>query len=163
KARQAFGAPEVTTVQSTTVSSGEKSSGTPLLTASGYVVARRKAVVSAKIQGRLSELRVEEGSRARQGQGIARLQSSDYEAQVQRSRAGLERAQADLAENQRQLRLTRDLARDNVMARNDLEAAESRVRISEAALGQAQADLAFSEAQLQNTQIRAPFSGVVVK
>src|SRR5688572_5002344 len=30
--------------------------GMPLLTASGYVVARRKAVVSAKIQGRLAEL-----------------------------------------------------------------------------------------------------------
>ena len=40
----------------------------PILTASGYVVARRKAVVSAKIQGRLSELRVEEGSVVRDGE-----------------------------------------------------------------------------------------------
>ena len=41
--------------------------GSAILTASGYVVARRKAVVSAKIQGRLAELRVEEGSRVRNG------------------------------------------------------------------------------------------------
>jgi HlyD family secretion protein len=163
RARQSFGAPEVQTVQSVSMASGEGSTGTPLLTASGYVVARRKAVVSAKIQGRLAELRVEEGSRAREGQVIARLESSDYEAQVQRSHAGVERAQADLAENQRQLRLTRDLAREDIMARNDLEAAESRVRIAEAALGQAKADLAFTEAQLQNTLIRAPFTGVVLK
>jgi RND family efflux transporter MFP subunit len=66
-------------------------------------------------------------------------------------------------ENQRQLRLARDLARDNVMARNEMEAAESRVKIAEAAVGQARADLAFAEAQLQNTLIRAPFAGVVLK
>jgi RND family efflux transporter MFP subunit len=163
-ARQSLGSPEVRTVQSATAASGELSaSGAPVLTASGYVVARRKAVVSAKIQGRLAELKVEEGSHAREGEVIARLESTDYEAQVQRGRAGVERAQADLMENQRQLRLARDLARDNVMARNEMEAAESRVKIAEAALGQARADLAFAEAQLQNTLIRAPFTGVVLK
>ena len=163
RARQAFGAVEVQTVQSAAVRSGEASTGAPVLTASGYVVARRKAVVSAKIQGRLAELRVEEGSRAREGEIIARLESADYEAQVQRSRAGVERAQAELAENQRQLRVARDLARQSVLDQNQLEATESRVKMAEAALAQARADLAFAEAQFQNTLIRAPFTGVVVK
>ena len=76
-----------------------------MLDASGYVVARRKAVVSSKIQGRLAELRVEEGSRVREGQVIARLESSDYEAQVRRGAAMVQRAEADLGEQQRQLRL----------------------------------------------------------
>ena len=53
-------------------------SGTPLLTASGCVVARRKAVVSAKIQGRLADLRVEEGARVGQGEVIARLEGQGY-------------------------------------------------------------------------------------
>jgi len=43
------------------------------------------------------------------------------------------------------------------------DAAASRVRIAEAQVAQAKADLAFAEAQLQNTVIRAPFGGVVVK
>src|SRR5438128_8538896 len=80
--------------------------GTPVLTASGYVVARRKAVVSAKIQGRLAELNVEEGSRVVQGQVIARLDSADYQAQVDVARAQVQRAEADFAEQQRQGRLT---------------------------------------------------------
>src|SRR5262249_42421810 len=118
RARQAFGAPEVRTVQSVTeASDGTASSGAPVLTASGYVVARRRAVVSAKIQGRLAELRVEEGSHAREGDVIARLESTDYDAQVQRSRAGVSRAEADLAENQRLFRLAKDLSREDVMAR----------------------------------------------
>jgi HlyD family secretion protein len=163
RGRQAFGAPEVETVQSTTARLGESAAGTPVLTASGYVVARRKAVVSAKIQGRLSELKVEEGSRVRQGDILARLDSADYEAQVLRAEAGIQRAAADLGENQRQVRLARDLAREKVLAEDQLEASESRVKIAEAALSQAKADLAFASAQLQNTVIRAPFGGTVVK
>ncbi len=163
RAQQAFSATEVATTTASVSRDEAPSAGTPVLTASGYVVARRKAVVSAKIQGRLSELRVEEGSAVRNGEVIARLESLDYEAAVARSRAALLHAQADLAENQRQLRLSDDLAKQGVLDADQRDAAASRVRLAEAALAQAKADLDFNEAQLQNTLIRAPFSGVVVK
>ena len=163
RARDAFSAVEVQTVSPAVTEAGQATAGTPILTASGYVVARRKAVVSAKIQGRLANLKVEEASRVREGEVIARLESADYEAQVQRSRAQVQRANADLAENRRQHRVADRLAAENVLASDQLEAAASRVRIAEAGLAQAEADLAFSEAQLQNTLIRAPFSGTVVK
>ena len=134
-----------------------------MLSASGYVVARRKAVVSAKIQGRLSWLGVEEGSVVREGQVFARLESTDYEANVQRAKAAVQRAEADLGESQRQLRLAEDLTRQKIMGTDQRDATASRVRLAEASLAQARADVAFYEAQLANTQIRAPFSGVVVK
>ncbi len=163
--RAAFGAVEVETTRATLVAATDQRgpAGSPILTASGYVVARRKAVVSAKIQGRLSELHVEEGSRVRAGELIARLESADNEAQVLRARAAVARAQADLAEQRRQARVAADLASQSVLAKDALEAAESRVAIAAAALSQAEADVALYEALLQNTLIRAPFSGVVVK
>ena len=71
--------------------------------------------------------------------------------------------EADLAEFRRQLRLAEELAKQKIVAEDQREAAESRVRIAEAQLAQQRADLAFADAQLQNTVIRAPFSGVVVK
>jgi RND family efflux transporter MFP subunit len=163
RARQALSAPEVETARATVVRPSEASAGTPILTASGYVVARRKAVVSAKIQGRLAQLRVEEGSRVGQGEVIARLESNDYEAQVQRARAALQRALADLAESQRQLDLARRLTDEKIMSTDQLQTTESRVRVNEAAVSQARADVAYAEAQLANTVIRAPFSGTVVK
>jgi RND family efflux transporter MFP subunit len=163
RARQAFSAVEVETATAGVTRDVAPSAGTPILTASGYVVARRKAVVSAKIQGRLSELRVEEGSVVREGEPIARLESFDYEAAVVRARAAVQRAEADLAEYVRQARLAEDLAAQKIVAVDQRDAAASRVKIAEAALAQAKADLAFVEAQLQNTVIRAPFGGVVVK
>lgn len=162
-ARTALSGTEVETVRASVVRPAQAAAGAPLLTSSGYVVARRKAVVSAKIQGRLAELKVEEGSRVREGQLLARLESADYQAQVSRAAAQVERAQADLAENQRQLRLAEGLTRERVMAQDQLEAVQSRVRIAEAEVSQARADLDFARATLRNTSILAPFTGTVVK
>ena len=67
RVRQAMAAPEVETVRvAVTTAASDAPAGTPMLSASGYLVARRKAVVSAKIQGRLAILKVEEGSHVRE-------------------------------------------------------------------------------------------------
>jgi len=163
RARAALSAIEVETVRASVLRPAEAAAGAPMLTSSGYVVARRKAVVSAKIQGRLAELKVEEGSRVREGQLIARLESADYEAQVSRAAAQVQRARADLAENERQVRLAEGLTREKVMAQDQLEAVQSKVRIAEADVAQARADLDFAQATLRNTRILAPFTGTVVK
>jgi HlyD family secretion protein len=158
-----FRAVEIQTAQAAVIQRGGSDPGTPILTASGYVVARRKAVVSAKIQGRLSELKVEEGSRVREGEVIARLESTDYLAQIERARAAVGRAEADLSEFRRQAKIAGQLATAQVQSVDQRDAANSRVQQSEAALIQAKAELGVQEAFYQNTFIRAPFSGVVVK
>jgi RND family efflux transporter MFP subunit len=155
--------PEVRLVQASVSRSGGPIGGSAILTASGYVVARRKAVVSAKIQGRLAELRVEEGSRVREGELIARLESNDYEAQVERARAAYARAEAELAENERVLRQANRLAGQQIVAQDQVDVAQSRVRMAQAALGQARAEIQFAQAQLDNTRILAPFTGTVVR
>jgi HlyD family secretion protein len=156
-------AAEVETTHPTVQNFSRALVGSPVLAASGYVVARRQAIVSAKIQGRLAELKVEEGSHVHEGELIARLESADYQAQVEASRAEMQHAQADLAEQQRQLHIAQSLTQANVYSQDQLDAASSRVRLAEAALSQSRASLALSEANYQNTLIRAPFTGTVVK
>jgi len=163
QARRTLSTPEIETVTVAVSRDVAPSAGTPILTASGYVVARRQAVVSAKIQGRLEELRVEEGSEVAKGDILARLESSDFEAAVRRAEAAVQRAEADLAEQERLLRVAERLTAERVLAADQKEAAESRVRIATAQLAQQEADLAYVQAQMQHTIIRAPFAGVVVK
>jgi HlyD family secretion protein len=186
-----FSSVEVTAVSPVIEQTGSAAAGTPVLTASGYLVARREAVVSSKIQGRLSQLRVEEGSEVKTGDILARLESPDYEAQLARAHAVLEqseaalvsadaaiqRAEADLAESKRQLGVNERLSTDKLVPTDTLDATRSKVRMSDAALAQARADrvraaamltqskadVQLAEAQLANTVIRAPFSGTVVK
>jgi HlyD family secretion protein len=185
-------ATEVDTTTPRIERAGQAPSGSPVLTASGYVVARRKAVVSAKIQGRLAQLHVEEGSQVREGQIIARLESQDdYDAQVRRAeaavqqaeaqiaagRAAIRRAEADLVEARRQTAVNERLVKEQILATDTLEASRSRVTVLETAVGQAEAEVTrmeaaraqaeadrhFFEAQRANTIIRAPFTGVVLK
>lgn len=189
--RSATAAVEVGTVTPTVERSAAAPAGSPVLTASGYIVARREAVVSSKIQGRLAELRVEEGSEVAEGELIARLESNDFVASVARARAQLaqaqasmtasdaaiERAEADLAEARRQLDVAQRLHADKLVPVDQLDATRSRVRLAEASraqaraereratatIAQAQADLNYAGAMLQNTVIRAPFAGTVVR
>jgi RND family efflux transporter MFP subunit len=137
--------------------------GAPLLAASGYVVARKKAVVSAKIQGRLAELRVEEGSHVTEGEVIARLESTDYTANIERAKAAILHSEADLAEARRQSGIADRLEKEKVLSTDQRDAATSKVRLSEASLAQAKADLNYYNSLYDFTLIRAPFTGVVVK
>ncbi len=159
----AFGAVEVETTQASVQNTGGPNAGTPILTASGYLVARRQSVVSSKIQGRLSELNVEEGSVVHGGEIIARLEDADYVAAIAKAKADIEYARADLAEMQRQARLQRGLFNDKVVSQDALDAADAKVRLAQATIDQDQASLKMQQALLEFTNIRAPFDGVVIK
>ena len=74
-----------------------------LLNANGYVVADRKAAVGSKTSSRLVWLGVEEGSRVREGEILARLEADDVTAALARARSGLDTARADLAAASAQL------------------------------------------------------------
>ncbi len=158
-----FAAVEVEPVQASIQTTSGPSAGTPILTASGYLVARHQSVISSKIQGRLSALYVEEGSYVKKDEVIARLEDTDYRAAVAKAKADIEYAQANLAEMERQARLQQGLFKEKVVSQDALDAANSRVDLAKAAIDQDKAALLMQQANLDFTEIRAPFDGVVVK
>jgi HlyD family secretion protein len=132
------------------------------IVANGYVVARTKAAVSAKIPGRIATLGVSEGSQVRQGEVIARLDNADYaaavaeaEAQLASARATLIELQADRDQMERELQRVRDIRakNQNLVSQQDVETADSRaqqtaarVRAQEARVDAAGAALRFAQA-----------------
>src|SRR5690606_1920050 len=78
----------------TAVSLASGSAPASVLDASGYVVARRMATVSAKITGRVREVLIEEGMRVEEGQVMARLDPIDADAQRALSQSQLEAARS---------------------------------------------------------------------
>jgi len=158
-----FGAIEVETFQPTVESGNGPGAGTPILTASGYLVARRQSVVSSKIQGRISELKVEEGSVVTAGEVLATLDNQDALAAITKAKADIAYAKADLAEAQRQERLQEGLFNDKVVSQDALDASKSKVNLAEAAIQQDEASLQVQQAYLDFTTVRAPFAGIVVK
>lgn len=156
-------APEVATVNASVQSTSGPNAGTPILTASGYLVARRQSVVSAKIQGRISSLLVDAGSIVKEGQVLATLDNGDYIANIAKAKADIEYAKANLAEMERQLRLQQDMYQAKVVSQDSYDAARSKVQLARAAIDQDEANLKVQEAILDYTIVRAPFDGIVVK
>jgi len=151
---------------------GGEGAGAVSVVANGYVVARTKAAVSAKIPGRLASLAVSEGSEVRKGAVIARLDNADYVAAVEQANAQLASARATLTELaadrdelQREFVRTRDLRAQNpnLVSAQDAEGAESRARQGEARVDAAAAAVRFAQANLENTYVRAPFAGTVLR
>jgi RND family efflux transporter MFP subunit len=165
----------------TPVSSGGGSAGggATTVTANGYVVARVRAAVSAKIPGRIASLTVDGGSEVKRGQVIARLENADYAAAVAEAAANLANARAQLAEaaadrdqSARESRRTSQIHGESpeLISAQDAEAAKSRADQAAARAGAAQARidaaaaaLRVAEATLENTYIRAPFTGTVLR
>jgi RND family efflux transporter MFP subunit len=133
------------------------------ISANGYVVARTKASVSSKILGRLAWIGVTEGSELRAGEVIARLESADFEAALHAAQANVAELEAQTVQAQRELRRAQSLRTQDLVSDADLETAQTRLEVATAQANAARAQVGVSQATLENTRVRAPFSGTVLR
>ena len=134
-----------------------------VLTASGYVVARRQAAVASKGTGRLVYLGVEEGDQVKKGQVIARLENADVLASLRRARADLAVAEADLKDARESLKRQKLLLERALVAQAEYDAAEARYKKVMASIDAARFAVREAEVAVENTNIVAPFDGTVLR
>jgi RND family efflux transporter MFP subunit len=147
-----------------------------VLNATGYVVAQRKAAVASKATGRLVWLGVEEGSRVRKDEIIARLEDLDVRAtqaqaaaSLQVARANLEQGMAEMRDAETAVQRSRDLLQKGFVSQSSHDTAVARLDKAKASIASLQAGIAAAQANLrgadvavEQTLIRAPFDGVVL-
>lgn len=167
-------APEVRTAPVVAIASGGGGSAS-VLDASGYVVARRMATVSAKVTGRVKEVLIEEGMRVEEGQVLARLDPIDADAQrtlaasqVSASRSQADSVQAQLVEAEANANRLSQLVGQQLVSRAQYEQAIAQRDALRAQLATARRNsqvagdqLRIAEQGVDNTIVRAPFSGIV--
>lgn len=169
--------------------------------ANGSLAAQDRAVLSAKVPGRLETIVVDMGTRVKQGDLLARIEKGDYELRRQQAEAALAQARARLGlsltgeqdkaepENTSIAKEARavlgeatknhdrivKLREEGVLPDADVETAEAAYQVAVnryeesiheaknriATLKQRQVELALAEQQLQDTEIRAPFPGII--
>lgn len=149
-------------VEITTVSRVSPSQANAVLTASGYVVAQRKASIASKATGRLVYLGYEEGDRVKKGQIIARIESADVEAALTQAKASLEVSKADRNDAEQTLARANKLFERQLISQAELDAAQARYDRVIATISSAEAAIKAADVQLENTIIRAPFDGTIL-
>ncbi|MCX5813625.1 MAG: efflux RND transporter periplasmic adaptor subunit [Proteobacteria bacterium] len=147
-----------------------------LLNASGYVVPQRKAAVASKITGKIVSLLVEEGSKVRNGEIIARLENDDTIALEKQAAANLEVARSNLEQTKAELNdaginfnREKNLLEKEFTTKASYDTAEARYKKAMAAVGGGEASVKAYTAGLENarvilgyTLIRAPFDAIVL-
>ena len=158
------------------VATGGGSAAASVLDASGYVVARRMATVSAKITGRVREVLIEEGMAVAAGQVMATLDPVDADAQnaLARAQLGAARSQiagvrAQLAEAEANATRLSGLVQQQLVSRAQYDQAVAQRDALRAQLATVQRNaqvatesVRISDIGVDNTVVRAPFAGVVV-
>jgi len=131
------------------------------LDATGYVVARRQATLSAKILGKLIEVNVEEGQHVVSGQVVARLDDSNYAAALRQAQAQAGQARANLSDQEAIFERYRRLHAENAISTDAFETQRLAYDTARTQVDVANAAAALAQTYENDTVIRAPYAGVV--
>ncbi|MEO8502720.1 MAG: efflux RND transporter periplasmic adaptor subunit [Acidobacteriota bacterium] len=160
------------------VESAGGSGGGPgtVLNASGYVTARRRATISAKITGRVSEVLIDEGMKVEEGQVLARLDDRQAknelalaEAQASSARQSVEETTVRLEQARVDLKRAEELTSKGVSSQSTLDSARAdanslaaRLKVAREQVSVADKNTAVLAQELAETVVRAPFAGVAI-
>lgn len=165
---------EVRTAPVVAIASGGASAS--VLDATGYVVARRMATVSAKVTGKLRQVLIEEGQHVDAGQVMATLDPVDADAnrtlaaaQLSAARSQVGSVQAQLTEAEANARRLSSLVGQQLVSKSQYDQAIAQRDSLRAQLTTARRNakvagdqLAIADNGVDNTVVRAPFAGVVI-
>jgi HlyD family secretion protein len=136
---------------------------TQIVTANGTINPVALVNVGSQVSGTVMELNADFNDHVKKGQVLLKLDPTIFNAQVRQAEANLASAQASLrlaegtfARNERMVSQSylSPLALDQ--SRREFEVAQANVKLAQAQLARAQADL-------DNSVIRAPIDGVIIK
>lgn len=115
----------------------------------GTVRPKLRAVIEAKVSGRVARMLVAEGQRVAQGAPLADIDAKEIQARLDQALVMREQAE-------RELRRFKALIAQRAVTQSEFDAADARARIARGAVEEAQAMLAY-------THVTAPFAGVITR
>jgi HlyD family secretion protein len=157
----------------------------------GTLEARIRTTISPKIQGRIAEVLVDQGSVVKAGQLLVRLDDEDLAQQVRMATAGISSSEATLgrfraeiaqakstfAKTEADLGRTQKLIVANSISQSEFDQTQEAFELSKSGLLRAEANLLeaeqqvtlnretlkFQEARLADAKLMAPFDGLVIE
>lgn len=115
----------------------------------GTVRSKLRAIVEAKVSGRVLEYTATPGAMVKAGDLLARLDVQEIQAKVDQAKAMLDQAQRDF-DRQKQL------IASNATTRQDFDAADAGVKVATAGVSEAETMMSYA-------RVTAPFDGVVTR
>ena len=140
----------------------------------GIVIPKRQVKLTPLVDGRLTALRVAEGTQVEEGERLAEIEDSLARASVDAARAQAERTadhvKATFARDMADRRLKRLVAAEEAVSELEIEQARAALVEAEATLvaaeevkTQSEKNLLVELVRLENHYVRAPFDGEITR
>lgn len=127
----------------------------------GDIHAVKNVEIYARVKGYLEEVYVDEGKEVKKGQVLFRINNEEYEANLAKAKATLQSAVAEAKGAELELKRVKLLVEKNVISKTEVEVAEAKLAAVNAKIEEARSEKANAALQLAQTQIRAPFDGII--
>jgi RND family efflux transporter MFP subunit len=131
--------------------------------ASGDLQARLHTTIAAEIEGRITEISVDEGGSVAAGAVVLEIDPERRRLDLDAGRAQLAQAQANLAKEHRQTERIRKLRTQNVASEQQLEEAETALLLARSRVEAERAALGVAERVLADASVTAPFAGLIAR
>jgi len=133
------------------------------LRASGDLQARYHTTIAAEVEGRVTDISVEEGGAVEQGAVVIEIDPARRKLDVEAARARLAQARANEVKEKRQTERIRKLRGQNVASEQQLEEAETALLLAASSVEADRAALGVADRVLADASVHAPFAGLVAK
>ncbi len=127
----------------------------------GTVQGGRRADLSFRVSGTLNRINVEKGSSVKRGTLLATLDPRDFNTRISQAQSALSQAEAQHKNAQADFKRYENLYRQKVIARAQYDTYKTQVDVAKSAVDSAQANLKAARDSLRDTELRAPFDGVI--
>ena len=127
----------------------------------GVIYAEASVKVSSSVMGRISALRVKDGSRVAAGDVLVEIEAAQYEARHSQARADYRIALSRRDEAQKDMDEKKRLFERDLLSTRDLDRAETALAQAEESVRRAEATLRAYQDDLEKTVISSPIAGTV--
>lgn len=129
----------------------------------GKVQAAQTVSLSSAVAGPIEWISpsMESGGYIEAGGVLLRLQTSDFETALERSRANMQQTLAESEFADAELERLQELAERRLASDSQLQDAQRRAEVNLARLADAEASFRQAELDLERTELRAPFNAVI--
>lgn len=125
----------------------------------GRTTAYRWAEVRPEVGGILKELCFTEGAMVKEGDVLYRIEPDTYRAALNKARADLASAEANLKVTHLRERRTADMLRGKSVSQQDYDDAKAALQQAQATVQSCKAAVETAEINYRRTEVRAPISG----
>ncbi|MBQ8691880.1 MAG: efflux RND transporter periplasmic adaptor subunit, partial [Synergistaceae bacterium] len=128
----------------------------------GTLQGGKRVDLSFRVSGPISKIAVDKGASVKKGQLLATLDPRDYRTQLQQSQSNQAQAQAQYENAQADFKRYENLYKQKVIPKSTYDTYKTQMDVARSALNAARASTAAVRDSLKDTELRAPFDGVIV-